>query len=132
MFLMVEIPDIQTETRNSKKAVQTVSHNYICFSLLHEVFLTVKWKVASLFYVGLSICLLMIYPTYYFTLKSINWLDEIWKIKNYGENYIVSHTSPMLIKIKKKINIKLNPMGLILILKDFFSHPQYWTRVLLF
>jgi len=42
MFLMVEIPDIQTETRKSKKAVQTISHNYVCLSLLHEVFLTVK------------------------------------------------------------------------------------------
>jgi len=86
---MVEIPDIQTETRNSKKAVQTISHIYICLSFLHEVFLTVMWKVASLFYEGLSICLLMIYSTYYFTLKSTNWLDEIWKIKNYGKNYVV-------------------------------------------
>jgi len=72
MFVMVEIPDIQTETRNSKMAVQTITHNYICLRLLHEVFLTVKKKVASLFYEGLSVCLLMIYSTYYFTLKSTN------------------------------------------------------------
>jgi len=34
-----------------------------------------------------------------------------------------SSTSPVLIKIKKKFNMKLNPMELILILKNFLFTP---------
>jgi hypothetical protein len=37
MFLIVEISYIQVETRNNKKEVQTINHNYIYISLLHEV-----------------------------------------------------------------------------------------------
>ena len=58
-------------------------------------------------------------PTYYVTLQFTNWLDEIWRVKNCGGGgiYKVYYTSPALTKIK--INMKLYPARLILILKNF-------------
>jgi hypothetical protein len=74
-------------------------------SQIYNTSLTLRWKVASLFYEGLIdlfTYLMKIHLASHFTLKSTNWLDEVWRTKDYREQLqSVPHTCTVF-KINKQ------------------------------